>query len=49
MKIKKNIFKAIVNLNNKILPSLIHKDPAKLTKTEKAILGYRYWTLKHSK
>lgn len=39
MKIKKTLFKAIVSLNNKILPSFIHKDPAKLTKTEKAHLG----------
>lgn len=49
MKLKKNIFKVVVSLNNKLLPSLAHKDPSTLSKMEQALLGYRYWALKHSK
>lgn len=49
MAIKKIFFKFLVGANKKLLPSLIHKDPTQLTKVEKAILGWRYWTLIHSK
>jgi len=42
---KKALFKALVKINNVILPSLIKKDPNKLTNFQKAILGYRYWVL----
>lgn len=42
---KKRLFKVLLKLNNAILPSLIKKDPNKLTTFEKAILGYRYWVL----
>jgi len=42
---KKAVFKILVKINNAILPSLIKKDPNKLTSFQKAILGYRYWVL----
>lgn len=42
---KKLIFKTLAQLNKLILPSLYKKDPMKLTKIQKAILGYRYWVL----
>jgi len=46
---KKAFFKALVHLNKWLLPSLIDKNPAKLTKAQKAILAWRYWTLIQSK
>lgn len=42
---KKALFKILVKINNAILPSLIKKDPSKLTNFQKAIVGYRYWVL----
>lgn len=44
----KLIFKLLNSLNKKVLPSLYKKDPAKLTKFEKIVTGYRYWVLKNS-
>jgi len=45
---KKALFKALVKINNAILPSLYKKDPNKLSTWQKAILGYRYWVLKQA-
>jgi hypothetical protein len=45
---KKVLFKALVRINNAILPSLYKKDPNKLSAWQKAILGYRYWVLTNS-
>ncbi|MFB2118559.1 hypothetical protein [Parapedobacter sp. 2B3] len=45
---KKGLFKLLVKLNNKLLPTYTGKDPAKLTKIQQAILGYRYWALINS-
>ncbi|QPH39874.1 hypothetical protein [Pedobacter endophyticus] len=45
---KKALFKALVKINNAILPSLYKKDPNRLTTLQKAILGYRYWVLMHA-
>ena len=42
---KKQLFKILLKINNLILPSLYKKDPMKLSKMQKAILGYRYWVL----
>ena len=42
---KKLLFKSLLQLNNVLLPSLYKKDPMKLTKIQKVILGYRYWVL----
>ncbi|MFC3563530.1 hypothetical protein [Pedobacter jamesrossensis] len=42
---KKGLFKVLLKINNAILPSLIKKDPNKLTTFQKAVLGYRYWVL----
>lgn len=42
---KKQLFKILLKINNLILPSLYKKDPLKLSKMQKAILGYRYWVL----
>jgi len=45
---KKQFFKILVKLNKVLLPSLYKKDPMKLSNVEKAILGYKYWTLTNS-
>ena len=45
---KKQLFKALVNLNKLILPSYYQKDPIKLSTLQKAILGFRYWALTNS-
>ncbi|HWK59558.1 MAG TPA: hypothetical protein VNQ80_19610 [Parapedobacter sp.] len=45
---KKGLFKLLVKVNNVILPRYTGKDPAKLTKTQQAILGFRYWALINS-
>lgn len=45
---KKQFFKILVKLNKVLLPSLYKKDPMKLSNVQKAILGYRYWTLRNS-
>ncbi|MBC6110352.1 hypothetical protein ACFOG5_05765 [Pedobacter fastidiosus] len=42
---RKGLFKILVKINNAVLPSLIKKDPSKLSTLQKAILGYRYWVL----
>ncbi|MBK0382639.1 hypothetical protein I5M32_06660 [Pedobacter sp. SD-b] len=41
----KFVFKALNNLNKKVLPKLSKKDPLKLTKIEQALIAYRYWVL----
>ncbi len=46
---KKSFFKLINNLNKKILPSYLDKDPAKLTKFQQAIVAFRYYVLIQSK
>lgn len=48
MKMKKQFFKMLVKLNKLILPSLYQVDPMKLSKLQKAILGYKYWALTNS-
>ncbi|ACU04068.1 MULTISPECIES: hypothetical protein [Pedobacter] len=45
---KKQLFKILVKLNKVLLPSLYKKDPMKLSTVQKAILGYKYWTLTNS-
>lgn len=41
----KIFFKVLTKINKLVLPSLYKKDPMKLSKLQKAILGYRYWAL----
>lgn len=45
---KKIFFKLLVTLNNKLLPKLSGKDPAKLNKLQLALTAFRYWALKNS-
>lgn len=45
---KKAFFKILVKLNKLLLPKLYKVDPMKLTTAQKAILGYKYWTLTNS-
>lgn len=45
---KRAFFKTLVRLNKLVLPKLSNKDPSTLTKSQQAILAYRYWTLINS-
>lgn len=45
---KREMFKLLVKLNNRFLPKYTGKDPATLTKSQQAILGFRYWALINS-
>lgn len=42
---KKHFFKILLRINKLLLPSLYKKDPMKLNKWQKVVLGYRYWVL----
>ncbi|MBE7175218.1 MAG: hypothetical protein INR69_02365 [Mucilaginibacter polytrichastri] len=45
---KKRLFRLLTAVNNKVLPSYIGKDLTKLSKVQKAVIGYRYWAVKNS-
>lgn len=45
---KKQAFKLLVKLNKILLPGYYKKDPMRLSKFQKAILGFRYWVLVNS-
>ncbi|MBW7675908.1 hypothetical protein [Chryseobacterium chendengshani] len=45
---KKSFFRLLNKINKKVLPKLSDKDPAKLTKMQKAILAYRYFVVINS-
>ena len=40
---KRSFFQALAFINRKLLPSYAQKDLNKLSKMEKAVVGYRYW------
>ncbi len=46
--VKKSLFKALAKINKLILPRYSKRDITKLSKFEKAIVGYRYWITIHS-
>ncbi len=45
---KRNFFKVLARMNKIICPSLYDKDIAKLTRSQKIILAYRYWVTRNS-
>ena len=47
-KIMKALFKVLAKINNAVLPKYSDKDLTKLSKFQKAIVGYRYWVTKQS-
>lgn len=47
-KIKKSFYVILAAINRKILPKYSNKDLNKLSKLDKAIIGYRYWVTKHA-
>jgi len=42
------LFKLIAKANKAVLPSFKDKDLNKLSKVDKAIIGWRYWITKNS-
>lgn len=45
---RKTIFHLLARLNRMLLPKLWHKDLARLTKLQKAIVGWRIWVTKNA-
>jgi hypothetical protein len=45
---KRIFFKVLARMNKIICPSLYDKDIAKLTRSQKIILAYRYWVTRNS-
>lgn len=45
---KRAFFKTLVKLNKLVLPKFSGQDPSTLTKTQQAVLAYRYWALINS-
>jgi len=43
MPMKRTFFRALASFNRMVLPSYAQKDLNKLSKLEKAVVGYRYW------
>ncbi len=48
MPVKKQFFKVLHGINKAVLPRYSKKDPLKLTKLERAVVGYKYYVLIHS-
>lgn len=44
----KNLFRLLARINKGLLPKLWHKDLTRLTKVEKAIVGWRIWVTKNA-
>ena len=45
---KLTVFRVLARLNKAILPSYKNKDLLKLSKIDKAIVGWRYWVTKNA-
>ena len=45
---RKRFFRVLNKINKAVLPKLSKKDPLKLTKFEKLLLGYKYYVLINS-
>jgi hypothetical protein len=45
---KLTFFRTIAAINKAILPSYKHKDLTRLSKFDKAIVGWRYWITKNA-
>ena len=43
MTLPKNVFRALAAINRMVLPKLWNKDLTRLSKTQKALVAYRYW------
>lgn len=46
MIVKRTFYKALANLNKLILPRYSQRDLTKLSKLDKAMIGYRYYITK---
>ena len=45
---KKSFYQVLALINRMVLPRMSKKDLTKLTKTQKAIVAYRYWVTIHA-
>lgn len=44
----KTVFRLLARINKLVLPKMWHKDLTRLTKLEKAIVGWRIWVTKNA-
>jgi hypothetical protein len=45
---RKSIFRLLARINKLVLPKMWHKDLTRLTKWQKAIVGWRIWVTKNA-
>ena len=45
---KKSLFRLLARLNKLVLPKMWHRDLSRLTKVQKAIVGWRIWVTKNA-
>lgn len=45
---QKTLFRLLARINKLVLPKMWHKDLARLTKVQKAIVGWRIWVTKNA-
>ena len=45
---KKSLFRLLARLNKLVLPKMWYRDLSRLTKVQKAIVGWRIWVTKNA-
>jgi hypothetical protein len=45
---RRSLFRLLARLNKLVLPKLWDKDLQRLTKTQKLIVGWRYWVTRNA-
>lgn len=48
MPLRKRLFRLLAAVNRAVLPKLWNKDLTRLSKAQKAIVGYRYWVTRNA-
>ncbi|HEX2618341.1 MAG TPA: SsrA-binding protein [Flavobacteriales bacterium] len=48
MTARKRFFRLLAAVNRTVLPKLWNKDLARLSKAQKALVGYRYWVTRNA-
>lgn len=45
---KKSLFRLLARINKLVLPKMWHRDLSRLSKVQKAIVGWRIWVTKNA-
>ncbi|MFT3884320.1 MAG: hypothetical protein QM724_02480 [Flavobacteriales bacterium] len=48
MPLRKRFFRLLAAVNRAVLPKLWDRDLTRLTKVQKALVGYRYWVTRNA-